>query len=63
MSQAPLRIYSLWLPALAHINDPDKTIRLALKILLRRFELKCVSIVTETPAKEERNGKQNGRET
>jgi hypothetical protein len=54
--QAPQRIYSLRLLALSHVADPDKTMRLALKILLRRCGLKCLSVVTETPRKEESKG-------
>jgi hypothetical protein len=43
-SKTPRPIYVQALPAVA---DPIKQVRAALKVLLRRFGLRCVSIVEQ----------------
>jgi hypothetical protein len=42
------RVFTLKLRPLPHCTDPIKALRGALKVLLRRFKLCCVSCIEET---------------
>jgi hypothetical protein len=41
-------IYVLKLIALPHVEDPIRALRQALKVLLRRFGLRCISLEQTT---------------
>jgi hypothetical protein len=51
------RVFVVTLRPLPHCADPIKALRGALKVLLRRFGLRCVELSENTNVKENHNGR------